>query len=320
MVPWSTQAEHFFASNGLLKNFISRVYIGVDWGKDKIQFVALVEKRTLNFLVFLVLTISWIEYIWIGEWRRMSLPAMLVGETVIEILQASQFAKEVVTAVTKASKAISDDPKTPVTGRKKNNPCPENTHLKTRRKMEKRGVLQLIESDPPSRQRVRSRISFKASPPNKRDLGKENTHLANRVSPKNRPWAKKTVLFPNPLFLSTPSSHQFCKTRSPVIGKTRQTPHKFIIKSPPSKSKVQVKTKSSGVSLSPTRPVVPSKKLPMATPSKKKLRHSFSPSRLANRLVSPLKSRLSVQKSEGLISGLKQRPPITSMRVSSRKI
>lgn len=259
-----------------------------------------------------------------GEWRRMSLPAMLVGETVHEILLASRFAKEVVTAVHNANKTASDGPRTPETDHKKNQPHSISTHMKARRKMEKQGALQLIRSepDPLSLQRVRSRrINFKTSPPKKQALGKENLLTANRVSPKNRPWAKKTVLFPNPLFSSSPSSqqHKFCKTRSPIIAKSQQTPHKFIIKSPPASAKFQVKIKNPTVTLSPPRQLVPRKKSPLAVTTSK-LRQSFSPSRLANRLVSPLKNRISVQKSGGLISGLKQRPPSTPMRVSSRKI
>ncbi|KAF8401670.1 hypothetical protein HHK36_012616 [Tetracentron sinense] len=255
-----------------------------------------------------------------GEWRRMSLPAMLIGETVGEILQASRFASEVVTAVAaKTRKTASEDPKTPVTQRRNQRPHPENTELQARRKREKQIALQSIrsESDPPSLQRARSRINFKVSPPRKRENGKENWHMANRVSPKNRPWAKKTVLFPNPLFLSSPSSRQykFCKTRSPVIGRTQQTPHKFLIKSPPSSSKFQVKIKSTPISLSPTRPTTLSKKSPKISAASK-FRRSFSPSKLANRLVSPLKNRLSVQKSGGLMTGLKQRPPSMPMRFS----
>ncbi|XP_077242365.1 cyclin family [Tasmannia lanceolata] len=256
-----------------------------------------------------------------GEWRRMSLPAMLVGETLLEILQASQFAKEVVNSSTNSKKLLSDAPKTPVTDRK-NKMHSESIQLLARRKMEKQGVLQSIrsESDSPSLQRVRSRINFKISPPNKRELVKQNRLIANRVSPKNRPWAKKTVLFPNPLFLSSPSSHQhkFCKTRSPIIAKTRQTPHKFLIKSPPSSSKTQTKNTKAPYSLSPTRPAISVKKSPKLTTASK-LRHSFSPSRLANRLVSPLKNRISVPKSGGLISGLKQRPQFTTVRHSGLK-
>lgn len=255
----------------------------------------------------------------------MSLPAMLVGETVGEILKASQFAKEIAAAVVNKTKKTSlDDPKTPISQRRNQKPQPENTELKARRKREKQTKLQLIRSEceSPSLQRARSRINFKVSPLKIREVEKENNrHIANRVSPKNRPWAKKTVLFPNPLFLSTASSAQqqkFCKTRSPIIGRNKQlqTPHKFLIKSPPSaSSKFQVKIKSPPVvSLSPTRPTGLNKKSPkMSTASK--LRRSFSPSRLASRLVSPLKSRKGVQKSDGLImSGLKQRPLSTPMR------
>jgi microtubule-binding protein TANGLED1 len=254
----------------------------------------------------------------------MSLPAMLVGETMGEILHASQFAKEIAAAVVnKTKKTPLGDPKTPVSQRRNQKPQPENTELKARRKREKQTKLQSIrsESDSPSLQRARSRINFKVSPPKFREVEKENNRLiANRVSPKHRPWAKKTVLFPNPLFLSTASSAQqqkFCKTRSPIIGRNKQlqTPHKFLIKSPPSaSSKFQVKIKSPPVvSLSPTRPTGLNKKSPkMSTASK--LRRSFSPSRLATRLVSPLKSRKGVQKSDGMMSGMKQRPLSTPIR------
>ncbi|XP_058083838.1 probable microtubule-binding protein TANGLED [Magnolia sinica] len=268
-----------------------------------------------------------------GEWRRMSLPAMLVRETVIEILQASRFAKEVATAVAKANQTASDLPKTPETGQKKNRPHFESTQLQARRKLEKQGTLQFIrsESNSPTRRRVRSRITFKVSPKKKTELGKENQHLANRVSPRNRPWAKKTVLFPNPLFLSSPSSHQhkFCKTRSPVIGKMRQTPHKFAIKSHPTLPEFQSKIRNPAISPSPTRQTI--SKLPKLTASNtasklrlsfspSKLRHSFSPSKLASRLVSPLKNRISVQKSGGLVRGMKHRPSLTPIRFSGQRI
>ncbi|OMO99157.1 hypothetical protein COLO4_13475 [Corchorus olitorius] len=268
-----------------------------------------------------------------GEWKRMSLPAMLVGETVGEILQASQFAREILSAVdnkTKKKTSVVEDPKTPLTEHKKQRPQPdENTELKARRKREKQNKLQLIrtESGSPSLQRARSRINFKVSPPKIREFDKENNrHLANRVSPRNKPWAKKTVLFPNPLFSSTPASQQqkFCKTRSPVIARTRQTqtPHKFLIKSPPSASKFQVKIKSPPLvsSISPTRSSTNlSKKSPKLSAASK-LRRSFSPSRLANRLVSPLKSRKSLPKSDGPMSGLKQRPALMSIRFSTGRI
>jgi microtubule-binding protein TANGLED1 len=271
----------------------------------------------------------------------MSLPAMLVGETVGEILQASQFAREIVAAVAcKTKKSTLEDPKTPVTQQRKQRPHPEDTELKSRRKKEKPTKLQSIrsESDSPCLLRARSRINFKVSPPKKSEVDKENArYLANRVSPRNRPWAKKTVLFPNPLFLSTDSTQQqkFCKTRSPVIARNKKqtTPHKFLIKSPPSGSKFQVKIKNPPVvcSLSPTRPTNLSRKSPtrptnlsrkspkLSTASK--LRRSFSPSRLANKLVSPLKGRKIVLKSDGLImSGLKQRPIATPRRFSLGRI
>lgn len=268
----------------------------------------------------------------------MSLPAMLVGETVGEILQASQFAREIVSAVSNRTKKItSDDPKTPVTEqRKQRRSEAEDTELRARRKKEKQNRSQCIRSESisPKLQRAKSRINFKISPPNKRELEKENSryHVANRVSPKHRPWAKKTVLFPNPLFLSTPSAqqHKFCKTRSPVIARNKQppqTPHKFLIKSPTPASKFQVKIKSPPlVSRSPparvkikTPPLVSRSPTKMSTASK--LRRSFSPSRLATRLVSPLKSRKSVQKSDSLVSGLKQRPTSSiPVGLSARRI
>lgn len=277
---------------------------------------------------------------------------MLLGETVGEIIQASQFAREIVSAVASKTKKNPsfNDPKTPLLHRKNHRQNPENTELRARRKREKLSTLQSFrsESTSPSLQRARSRITFKVSPQKNLEHGKENssTYLANRVSPRNRPWARKTVLFPNPLFLSSPSlNHQkFCKTKSPVISKISQTPHRFLIKSPP------VKTKNAPASFSPTRTTTLSKKSPhkfliksppvkiknvrpslsptrMATLSKKsprvstasKLRRSFSPSRLANKLISPLKSRKSVQRSDGsmmMMSGLKKRPVSTPMRIS----
>ncbi|MCL7048399.1 hypothetical protein MKW94_005428 [Papaver nudicaule] len=259
-----------------------------------------------------------------GEWRRMSLPAMLVGETVGEILQASQFAREVVEAVAvKTIKPAAEDPKTPMNRVRISKSPSECTEMKARRKRENQVVLQSIRSelDPPRLQRARSRINFKVSP-NKRDFGKENWYTANRVSPKNKPWAKKTVLFPNPLFLSSPSNHQhkFCKTRSPIIARPRPTtPHKFLIKSPPSNSKFQVKIKSTQVSLSPIRSSTSalSKKSPKVSTASK-IRRSFSPSKLANRLVSPLRNKSTAQhKGGGMMSGLKQRPFPTPVRSSS---
>lgn len=246
-----------------------------------------------------------------GDWRRMSLPAMLVGETVGEILQASQFAREIVAAVTEKPKKktvlpIQDQaPKTPDTDQKNQRPDHENSELKARRKKEKHNRLQLIraESNSPSLQKARSRINFKVSPLKIKENTNTRYIAANRISPKNKPWAKKTVLFPNPLFHSTPSSHQqkFCKTRSPVIARNNNkqttTPHKFLIKlptSPPSagSSKFRVKIRSPPVAISPKR----QNNLSKMSSTAAKLRRSLSPARLANRLVSPLKSRKGVQR------------------------
>ena len=239
------------------------------------------------------------------------MPAMLVGETVGEILRASQFAREIASAV--ARKTVTEDPKTPLPERPSHKVNLENTELKARRKKEKQVKLQ---SDSPPLQRARSRINFKVSPPKvRREFGKENNkYLANRVSPRNRPWASKTVLFPYPLFLSTSTTtssrqQQFCKTKSPVISRNRgtTTQHKFLIKSPPtSASKFQVKVKSPPIiSISPTRPASLSKSSPERTATSSKWIRPFSPSRLATRLASPLKSRKTVQKSsdDGFVSG-----------------
>ncbi|MCD7446609.1 hypothetical protein HAX54_010801 [Datura stramonium] len=306
-----------------------------------------------------------------GEWRRMSLPAMLLGETVAEIKQASQFARDIVEAVgSKGEKTASNDPKTPLTQRQNQKPSPENSELRSRRKREKQVTLQTrrTESDTPSKQRAKSRINFKVSPVQQRECEKENCkYIANRVSPRNKPWVKKTVLFPNPLFHSSPTSQQqkLSKTQSPLMARNRQTPHKFLVKSPPKAPKLQVKMRSPQklyasptrvtslgskflaksppkaskfqvkirsppqISVSPTRATSLTKRSPkMSTAAK--LRRSFSPSRLANKLVSspskmrsfspsrlasrlasPLKSKKSVQKIDGMkmmMSGLKQRP------------
>ncbi|KAK2403083.1 microtubule-binding protein TANGLED [Trifolium repens] len=269
-----------------------------------------------------------------GEWRRMSLGAMLVGETVGEILHASKFTREIVSAVGDKTPSKEDpktpmsqrsikkeDPKTPMSQRSIKKVNLENTQLKTRRKKEKQTKLQNDGSPLLQIQRARSRITFKVSPPKVRELDRENNKylsLANRVSPRNRPWAKKTVLFPNPLFMSTHSSssksqqQQFCKTRSPIIARNRgttSTPHKFLIKSPPSNSKVK-KIISTTMSISPTRLASLSKNSPKRSTASK-FRRSFSPSRLATRLVSPLRSKKTAQKSDGFVSGLKQRPTST---------
>ncbi|KAL8480967.1 hypothetical protein ACS0TY_026935 [Phlomoides rotata] len=45
---------------------------------------------------------------------------------------------------------------------------------------------------------------------------------------------KKIVLFPNPLFHSSPTSHhqKFSKTKSPKISRSHVSPPKILIKSP----------------------------------------------------------------------------------------
>uniref|UniRef100_A0A0E0JZJ5 Microtubule-binding protein TANGLED1 n=1 Tax=Oryza punctata TaxID=4537 RepID=A0A0E0JZJ5_ORYPU len=280
------------------------------------------------------------------QWRRMSLPAMLLGETVLEIVQASKFASDIVAVVDAAANKNREAPKTPkpVTRTRKVNA--EATPLRARRAREKqsqRGTARAEASTPPSRGRVRSRIQFKPASP----LGRPSVS-ANRVSPRNRPWAKKTVMFPNPAFLPSTSSaaydspspskkqKRFYKTRSPIIA--RQTPHKFLVKSPP--SSLGSKLKSHG-KLLPSRPVTvsPPGKVQVAaaasvsktrrctfSPSRlasrlvsspgkvqaaassnnnnKGRRCSFSPSRLATRLVSPIKARLSLNRSrDGGIQG-----------------
>ncbi|CAH1422118.1 unnamed protein product [Lactuca virosa] len=147
-------------------------------------------------------------------------------------------------------------------------------------------------------------INFKVSgsPPKREIENEKGQFLANRVSPKNRPWARKTVIFSNPLFHLTTASQnqQFCRTRSSVITRTRQTtPHKFLIKTPPppaAVAKFQVKIRSPPLFVSPTRPKTASAKkkamsLPKNVSTSAKLRSSFSPSRLATRLASPLMLR-----------------------------
>nr|CAB3446537.1 unnamed protein product [Digitaria exilis] len=272
------------------------------------------------------------------QWRRMSLPAMLLGETVLEIVQASQFARDIA-AVAGSNREPPKTPKPAPSARKLM--AAEQTPLRARRAREKqshRGGAAARGADaatPPSRGRVRSRIQFK--PPSPVALGWPSVS-ANRVSPKNRPWAKKAVMFPNPTFHATtsaaadacampsPSKKQkrSYKMRSPVAA--RQTPHKFLVKTPP--STLGSKLRSHGKAL-PERPVAVSPP-PKAQASPAKARRcSFSPSRLATRLVSPIKARLSLGRSPhsgvgaggGPISGLKQRPGVSmTVRTVSTKI
>ncbi|XP_020888111.1 probable microtubule-binding protein TANGLED [Arabidopsis lyrata subsp. lyrata] len=189
-----------------------------------------------------------------GDWRKMSLPAMLLGETVNEILQASQVTRDIVEAIapkkSRKSRRLTmsqedDGPKTPETERKArepNQPETVSSNFKARRKKEKQN--RRSESDsPPSQQRARSRIAFTTVSPQKiagKVQGKGNgensfRHLANRVSPKHKPWVQKAVLFPNPLFISGTATQQakFSRTMSPVIARneissiknSKETPH-----------------------------------------------------------------------------------------------
>ncbi|KAH7677068.1 hypothetical protein IHE45_07G057900 [Dioscorea alata] len=235
-----------------------------------------------------------------GEWRRMSLPAMLLGETVVEILQASKFAKEIV-----AKTRTMNDPKTPGSCSARRNKTKarihcESTELRTKRTLEKQQLRRSrrFESNSTVIPRARSRITFKASSPSPSKasvLMRRHSVAAQIVSPKNRPWAKKTVLFPNPLFLDSTQQkqEQFYKTRSPIISRLRQrTPRKFLVKSPTTSLKSQFKNKKAV-------PVVTSNQLSSSSPIKtmalpKARRCSFSPSKLANRFISPLKMRKSM--------------------------
>ncbi|CAL4888012.1 unnamed protein product [Urochloa decumbens] len=283
-----------------------------------------------------------------AQWRRMSLPAMLLGETVLEIVQASQFARDIVAvAGGGANREAPRTPKPEPRAWKLAAAAAEQTPLRARRAREKqshRGGGAARGDDaptPPSRARVRSRIHFKPASPVA--LARPSVS-ANRVSPKNRPWAKKAVMFPNPAFHAStsaaaaaaasyaspsPSKKQkrSYKTRSPVAA--RQTPHKFLVKTPPSALGTKIRNHGKAV---PARPAAVSPPpLPKAQASPAKARRcSFSPSRLATRLVSPIKARLSLGRSRdsgvgvggGPISGLKQRPGVSmtvrTSRISSR--
>lgn len=93
------------------------------------------------------------------------------GETVGEILQSSQFAREIVAPVAcKTNKTTIEDPKTPLTQLRKQRPNSENT--KSKRKKEKQDKLQSIRSQAtsPSLRRARSRINFKVVSPPKKPL------------------------------------------------------------------------------------------------------------------------------------------------------
>lgn len=245
----------------------------------------------------------------------MSLPSMLVGETVGEILKASQFASEIVSAVSR--KTATKEPKTPQSQRSNPKVDTENTQLNARRRKEKQ--IKPLSDTPPS-QWARSRINFKVSPPKRTvEFDKENNNkcLPNRACASSS--TNKTVLVPKPLFLSTHSSRQqlFCKTKSHVISRNIGTQQKCLIMSPPSAaSKVQVKVKNPSImfiSSSPTRPTTTSLSFlsfsKKNSPQTKRWVRTSSPSRMATRLLaSPLKSKKTVQKSNGVINLRKYSP------------
>ncbi|MED6132495.1 hypothetical protein PIB30_019637 [Stylosanthes scabra] len=243
-----------------------------------------------------------------GEWRKMSLPAMLVGETVGEILQATQFAREIVSAVNKkpAAAATSEDPKTPMSQRpnRKSSMHLENTELKARRKKEKQTKPQREHS--PSVQRARSRINFKqqqfsktGSPCIPRNRGTSTTEAVTTPhkflikSPQPSASKAKVMVKKSPQAKNNKCISPIRKTT------TRSSPKRFHVFHPPTL-----------YASSPTRHANLSRNSPKRSVSvAAKFRRSFSPSRLASILVSPLKSRKTVQKTDGLVvSGLKQRP------------
>ncbi|XP_020600000.1 microtubule-binding protein TANGLED1 isoform X2 [Phalaenopsis equestris] len=282
------------------------------------------------------------------EWRRMSLTAMLLNETVAEILQTSKLVSNF------SIKSTDTNPRTPETGSRSRNL--DSTELRAKRAKEKHLSTRTLrsESGSPVLRRTRSRITFKTtSPLNVRQASMNLTKArpmvsVDRITPKNKPWMKKTVLFTNPLFHSTsPTSTQqksFYKTRSPIITRRSQAPHKFLIKSQRTTLHSQLKSKKAVPEVTTVSPVrnkespakqrrcsfYPSKfqnknlssqfKSKKAAPevtispirskasAAKQRRCTFSPSKFANRLVSPLKARLSFQKGGGrVIPGLEQR-------------
>ncbi|CAJ1960866.1 unnamed protein product [Sphenostylis stenocarpa] len=254
------------------------------------------------------------------EWRQMSLSAMLVGETVGQILHASQFARKIVSTVSR--KNATKDPKTPLSQLSKQKLDPENTKFNDRRRKEKQ-INSVSDTPPP--QRARSRINFKVSPPKGREFDKENSKcFSNKVSSKNRPCGSnnsKTVLVTNPLFLSTHFSRQqhFCKTKSPVISRSIGTQHKCSIKSPPKEaSQFQVKIKNPStvsISSSSTRTTTTSLSLSKKS-SPKRWAPPFSPSRVAARLLasSKLKSKKTEQKNDRLLASSKLKSTKTEQK------
>lgn len=269
----------------------------------------------------------------------MSLPAMLVGETVGEIIQASQFAREIVKSVSYITQARVEDPKTPNTTKQRRHNRPqsiEHTQLKSRRKREKQNASQSFRSDTssPKLQRARSRINFKVSPPKRNndiEIKKEkdmesSRHSADRISPRHKPWAKKTVLFPNPLFTSTSPTRQlqqrFNRTRSPIIPRNKQlTPHKFLIKSPAStsKSKIQVKIKKSPpMTNSPTKTYT-KKSPPRKRTSPSPTRTGIATSSTKKTVSSPPRLGVTIgKKSPKMSTASKLRRSLSPARLASR--
>lgn len=241
----------------------------------------------------------------------MSLSTMLLSETVAEISQASKLFSNL--SIT--SSGI--DLRTPDNNSRSTNFV--NSELRAKRAKEKQLSSRRLrlESGSPILRRSRCRISFKTtSPLNIREAPTNRTGArpsvsVNRISPKNKPWRKKTVLFPNPLFHSTSptSTHQktFYRTRSPIIERPSKTPHKFLIKNQNTSLRSHLKSKKAvpDVTVSPVKN--------KGCPSQQR-RCSFSPSKFAKRLVSPLKTRLSFNNGgEGLMVGLKQRTSFNSV-------
>lgn len=203
-----------------------------------------------------------------------------------EIVQTSRFTRNIVDAVLKKH-----TPTTPPTETRKKMMM-QHSELHSRRKREKQTTRSSERYSP----RAKSRIIFDSSlSPRERPRQSRGKFSADRVSPRNRPWGKKTVLFPNPLFQSSPP-------------KNGAISHKVLINSP---SNLHVKIKRA----EPDCLIVK-----QATKAAKS-RRSFSPSGLAMRLLSPM--RKCVEKNgttKKVMSGLKQRPKTMSLRLSSTRI
>ncbi|KAL5060993.1 hypothetical protein RYX36_032597 [Vicia faba] len=264
-----------------------------------------------------------------GEWRKMSLPAMLVGETVVEILQASQFARQMVSSV--GTKLATDGPKTPLSRPSHQKSDSENTQFRDKRRKEKENKQQ-SDSPPLQPRRARSRINFEVSHPKKvRDFDekKEDINIKHQQEFCN---TKSSVMSTTPHKFRIKSPYKFMtaspnrvttktaskfRIKSPHVfvdesrNRVTKTQHKFLIKSPSttphkfrieSPHKFQMKTPATRLNY-PKR----SDAAPISS-------RTISPSRLA----APTKSKksnaslcLKSKKNDGLASGLKQRPPTT---------